>query len=263
MSIQISVVTAVFNRVHTVGDAIKSVQSQTHGNVQQILVDGASTDGTLALLKDSIGPNAILVSEPDEGIYDALNKGLALATGDVVGVMHSDDYFADDKVLADVADAFADPTVDAVYGDLDYVDASDTSRVVRHWKAGPYVHERLGWGWMPPHPTLFVRRKVTERLGGYDTRYQIAADYDWVLRYLGHARIRVKYVPRVLVKMRAGGESNQSFQKIARKSWEDWLVMRRNKIGAFGGIGSLLWKNISKVRQFSPYHQSQLVARRR
>jgi glycosyltransferase involved in cell wall biosynthesis len=251
MSFQISVITAVFNRVHTVADAIKSVQSQTHPHTQQIIVDGASTDGTLKVVVATMRPETVLVSEPDRGIYDALNKGLALATGDVIGVMHSDDFFSDERVLADVAEAFVDPMVDAVYGDLEYVDANDTSRVVRHWTAGTYSPERLGWGWMPPHPTLFVRRQLIQRLGGYDTRYRIAADYDWVVRYLGRAEIRLKYLPRVLVKMRTGGASNQSVQKIALKSWEDWLVMRRNKIGKFGGLGSLLWKNMSKVGQFS------------
>jgi glycosyltransferase involved in cell wall biosynthesis len=251
MSVQITIVTAVFNRVHTVRGAIDSVQSQTHENVQHVVVDGASGDGTLALLKACISSEAVLVSEPDKGIYDALNKGLALATGDVVGVMHSDDFFADERVLGDVANAFADPNVDAVYGDLEYVAAANPSHVVRHWRAGPYLPDRLAWGWMPPHPTLFVRRELIERWGGYDTRYRIAADYDWMLRYLGHAKIRPQYVPRVLVKMRTGGASNQSLQKIALKSWEDWLIMRRNRIGNLGGVGSLLWKNVSKVGQFA------------
>jgi glycosyltransferase involved in cell wall biosynthesis len=251
MSVQISVITAVFNRIDTVGDAIKSVQSQTHRNTQHIIVDGASTDGTLALLQASVGPNAMLFSEPDKGIYDALNKGLALASGDVVGVMHSDDFFSDDQVLAEVAEAFADAAVDAVYGDLEYVDAADTSRVVRYWKAGPYSQDRLRWGWMPPHPTLFMRRQLIQRFGVYDTRYRIAADYDWMLRYLGQGSIRPRYVPRVLVKMRTGGASNESIRKMALKSWEDWLIMRRNRIGSFGSVGSLFWKNISKVAQFA------------
>jgi glycosyltransferase involved in cell wall biosynthesis len=248
---QITIVTAVFNRVKTVRAAIESVQSQSHADIQHVVVDGASNDGTLAVLESCVRPHTILVSEPDKGIYDALNKGLALATGDVIGVMHSDDFFSDEKVLADVVSAFADPNVDAVYGDLDYVDAMNPSHVVRHWRAGHYIPRQLAWGWMPPHPTMFVRRTLIERWGGYDTRYRIAADYDWVLRYLAHAQIRLKYVPRVLVRMRTGGASNQSLQKIALKSWEDWLVMRRHGIGKFGGVGSLVWKNISKVGQLS------------
>jgi glycosyltransferase involved in cell wall biosynthesis len=252
MAIQISIITAVYNRCGTVGEALRSVQAQTHGNVQHVVIDGASRDGTLQLLQDLLPPAAVLVSEPDKGIYDALNKGIALCSGEVIGLMHSDDFFADDQVLDDVAAAFADPAVDAVYGDLDYVSVQDTSRIVRHWRAGPYLRERLAWGWMPPHPTLFVRRHVIEKWGGYDTRYRISADYDCILRYFGQGQIRVAYLPRVLVKMRVGGESNASLKKVIRKSWEDWQAMRRNRIGILGGLGSLVWKNLSKVRQFAP-----------
>jgi glycosyltransferase involved in cell wall biosynthesis len=255
MNSQITIVTAVYNRVETIRAAIESVQSQSHPDIQHVVVDGASADGTLAVLESCVGPNTTLISEPDKGIYDALNKGLALATGDIIGVMHSDDFFADNRVLSDVAAAFADSDVDAVYGDLDYVDAADPAHVVRHWRAGHFLPAQLAWGWMPPHPTMFVRRSLIERWGGYDTRYRIAADYDWMLRYLGHGKIRPKYVPRVLVKMRTGGASNQSLQKIARKSWEDWLIMRRNRIGNFGGLGSLVWKNVSKVGQFTALQQ--------
>lgn len=252
MTLQISIVTAVYNRRSTVAQAIKSVQAQTHQWVQHVVIDGASSDGSLQVVKDCLGPKGVLVSEPDKGIYDALNKGMAMCSGDVIGVMHSDDFFADDQVLSDVALAFADPTVDAVYGDLDYVDGRDTSKIIRHWRAGAYLRQRLDWGWMPPHPTLFVRRSVVERWGAYDTRYRISADYDSILRYLGQGHIRMAYVPRVLVKMRLGGESNGSLKKVIRKSWEDWLAMRRNGIGSLGGVGSLVWKNLSKVRQFAP-----------
>jgi GT2 family glycosyltransferase len=240
----------VYNRFETAGHSLRSVQSQTHGNVQHVVIDGGSSDGTVQLLRDLLPADAVLVSEPDQGIYDALNKGIALCSGEVIGVMHSDDFFADEQVLADVASAFADPAVDAVYGDLDYVSAKDTSKIIRHWRAGPYLRERLAWGWMPPHPTLFVRRHVIETWGGYDTRYRISADYDCILRYFGKGQVRAIYLPRVLVKMRVGGESNASLKKIIRKSCEDWQAMRRNGIGNLGGIGSLVWKNLSKLRQF-------------
>ncbi len=252
MTLEISIVTTVYNRRCTVAQAIRSVQAQAHQRVQHVVIDGASSDGSLQVIRECLGPTGVLVSEPDKGIYDALNKGIAMCSGDVIGVMHSDDFFADDRVLSDVALAFADPAVDAVYGDLDYVDGSDTRKIVRHWRAGTYRRDRLDWGWMPPHPTLFVRRSVVERWGAYDTRYRISADYDSILRYLGQGQIRIAYVPRVLVKMRLGGESNGSFTKVMRKSWEDWLAMRRNGVGRLGGVGSLAWKNLSKVRQFVP-----------
>ena len=169
------------------------------------------------------------------------------ATGDIIGILHSDDYFADEQVLKHVAEAFVDEGVDAVYGDLVYVAKDDTSRIIRLWRAGEYHPSNLARGWMPPHPTLFLRRRVIERWGGYDTRYRISADYDSILRYFGKGLIRTVYIPRVLVKMRLGGESNRSLGRILRKSKEDYLALHRNGIG---GLSVLLWKNLSKVGQF-------------
>lgn len=137
--------------------------------------------------------------------------------------------------------------VDAVYGDLDYASKDDTTRVVRHWKSGPYSRQRLAWGWMPPHPALFLRRGVVERWGAYDTSYRIAADYDSILRYFGKGGIQPAYLPRVLVKMRVGGESNRSLERIVRKSREDYRALRTNGVG---GLGALAWKNLSKLGQF-------------
>ena len=189
----------------------------------------------------------VWLSEPDKGIYDALNKGLVRATGDVIGLMHSDDFFADEQVLVRVAAAFEDPDVDAAYGDLDYVARDDTSRIVRRWRAGEYQPARLARGWMPPHPTLYLRRSVIERWGGYNTRYQIAADYDAILRYFGQGKIRAAYIPHVLVKMRVGGESNKSLAKIWLKTREDYAALRSNGVG---GLGALICKNVRKLGQF-------------
>ena len=215
--------------------------------VEHIVIDGASTDGTFQLLQTCLNSQAICTSEPDEGIYDALNKGLIRATGDVIGLMHSDDFFADNEVLKSVAMAFADSSVDAVYGDLDYVTKIDTTYVVRHWRSGAYTPAKLSYGWMPPHPTLFLRRNVIERWGGFDTSYKIAADYDAILRYFGRGKIRPIYIPRVLVKMRLGGESNKSLGRIWLKTREDYAALRRNHVG---GIGALFWKNMRKLEQF-------------
>jgi glycosyltransferase len=190
---------------------------------------------------------AVLVSEPDAGIYDALNKGIARATGEVVGFLHADDVYADGEVLARVAAAFADPAVDAVYGDLLYVRKADTGRVVRHWRAGAYDPARLRRGWMPPHPTLYLRRALYERHGVFDRRYRIAGDYDLMLRMLSRLTGRVVYLPQVLVRMRVGGESNRSLSRILRKSREDYRALRENGIG---GAGALVWKNLSKIPQF-------------
>lgn len=244
---KVSIITAVYNRVATVAEAIDSVQFQTYQDIEHLLIDGASTDGTLEVLESRRNDRTVLVSEPDKGIYDALSKGMALATGEVIGLMHSDDTFASSDVIARVAAAFEDPTVDAVYGDLDYVAQDNPSKIIRHWKAGEFTPEKLKRGWMPPHPTLYLRRSVIERLGGYDASYRIAADYDAILRYFGRGNLKAAYLPEVLVKMRVGGESNQSIRKIVRKSREDYRALRTNGIG---GATALAWKNLSKLNQF-------------
>jgi glycosyltransferase len=245
--LKISVITAVYNRFATIGEALDSVRTQTWPDVEHVVIDGASTDGTLELLKARRNEIAVLVSEPDKGIYDALNKGIERATGDVIGLMHSDDLYVDDNVLADVAAAFADPQIDAVYGDLDYVAQGDTSKVIRRWRSGSYTPALLARGWMPPHPTLYLRRRVIERWGAFDASYRIAADYELVLRYFGRGGIRPIYVPRVLVKMRLGGESNRSISRILRKSGEDYRALRLHRIG---GLVTLARKNLSKLGQF-------------
>ena len=240
-------ITAVYNRHQTVGQALDSVLSQSYPAVESIVIDGASTDGTLAVLEPYRPRLGVLISERDQGIYDALNKGLMHATGDVVGFLHADDVYEDREVLAKVAVAFRDPSVDAVYGDLVYVRHDDISKVIRYWKSGPYDHAALSRGWMPPHPTFYVRRSVYERLGGFNTRYRIAADYDTVLRFLAVGKIGVAYVPEVLVRMRVGGISNRSLKTIFRKSCEDMNVLKLNRVG---GFITLLQKNFYKLNQF-------------
>lgn len=244
---KISVVTAVYNRKHTVAYALDSVLSQTYPNVEPVVIDGASTDGTRDVLELYRARIPVLVSEPDKGIYDALNKGIRHSNGDVVGFLHADDLFAHDAVLQRIASAFEALDVEAVYGDLVYVDKSDPSRIVRYWKAGTFDAAKLRQGWMPPHPTFYVRRKVYERLGLFDTRYRIAADYDSIVRFLFVAGISVAYIPEVLVRMRVGGASNRSLVSIACKSREDYDILQRHGVG---GLPTLLRKNFSKLGQF-------------
>jgi glycosyltransferase involved in cell wall biosynthesis len=244
---KISVLTVVFNRADTIAGALESVACQTYPNVEHVVVDGASSDGTLGVIEKHRHANMVVVSEPDGGIYDALNKAAARASGDIIGLMHSDDFFAHNEVLAAIAEKFADPAIDAVYGDLDYISASDSSQILRRWKAGSFTPAKLRRGWMPPHPTLFLRRRVLEKFGAYDTSYRIAGDYDAMLRWFGSPGFRAGYVPEVLVKMRVGGESNRSIGRIIQKSREDYRALKTNKIG---GFGALAVKNLSKVSQF-------------
>lgn len=245
MSLRVSVITAVRNRVDTIDAAMMSAGAQTWQNVEHIVIDGCSTDGTLAALERYKVDK--LVSERDSGVYDALNKGIRHATGDIVGFLHSDDEFARPDALQKVAAAFADPDVSAVYGDLVYVSKANPGRVVRYWKAGAYSPPKLALGWMPPHPTFYLRRSVYERLGLFDTRFRISADYDHMLRVLTRGGVRPAYVPEVLVRMKAGGISNRSLFTMLQKSCEDLTAIRQNQLG---GARALFLKNMSKLPQF-------------
>jgi glycosyltransferase involved in cell wall biosynthesis len=244
---KISVITATFNSISTLAQCLDSVRVQTYPHLDHVLIDGGSTDGTAALLQSRREQFAVLVSEPDGGIYDALNKGLDRATGEVIGFLHSDDWYPSPDVLSAVAAPFGDPTVDAVYGDLEYVNKNDITHVIRRWQAGQIRRSSLALGWMPPHPTLFVRRRAYEALGGFDTRYSIAADYHSVLRLFSQPGFKAVYVPNVLVKMRVGGTSNRSLGNVMKKSRQDLMALRQTGVG---GWGSLLAKNLRKFPQF-------------
>lgn len=250
MSVRISIITATYNAQDTIADCLRSMAGQRHRDWEHIVVDGASTDGTLDVLRSHAAQIATLISEPDGGMYEAINKGIACATGEVIGLLHADDIYADDQVLEDVAKAFASPDVSAVYGDLQYVSKGDGLRVIRHWRAGRFGQQKLLRGWMPPHPSLFLRRHVYERCGGFSLQYRIAADYDFMLRALLSLDGRVVALPKVLVKMRLGGASNKSLSAVARKSAEDYRILRSHGLGRLAAGRALTWKNLSKLGQF-------------
>lgn len=215
MPLKVSIVTVCLNSATTIGDTLLSVALQTHPDIEHLVIDGGSTDGTQAVVSGSAGRVAKFVSEPDRGIYDAMNKGLALATGDVVGFLNADDVFAGDDSVARIAAAFV-PAVQACYGDLVYVSPADTARVLRYWRAGAYVRGMCADGWAPPHPTLYVRRELFGRWGGFDARMRVAADFDLALRLLDVHGASVAYLPEVLVRMRAGGAANRSLRNVLR-----------------------------------------------
>jgi glycosyltransferase involved in cell wall biosynthesis len=251
VSITFSIITATYNCADTISQCLDSVANQSYLKHEHVVIDGASIDGTLKILQSRCAQIATLVSEPDRGIYDALNKGVSMATGDVIGLLHADDLYASDRVLGIVAAAFENPNVQAVYGDLQYVSRADVSRVIRHWRAGKFSQVKLARGWMPPHPTLFLRREVYERVGCFNTRFRIAADYDFMLRVLsGLSADQVVYLPEVFVKMRVGGASNRSLNAIARKSAEDYQILRAYGLGAYGATRALTFKNLGKLGQF-------------
>jgi glycosyltransferase involved in cell wall biosynthesis len=244
---KISVVTATYNSSRTVGDCIDSVNRQSYSDVEHIVVDGGSTDGTVDLVRATASRDAKVTSEPDEGIYDALNKGIARSTGEVIGFLHSDDFYPCHDILANVAMALQDPEVKAVYGDLQYVRKDNTSKVVRHWRSQRFSPGLLERGWMPPHPTLFVKREAYQKIGGFDRRFSISADYHSVLRLFRHDGFRCVYLPQILVKMRVGGASNRSLANIILKSRQDLQALRETGVG---GWWTLARKNLSKVSQF-------------
>jgi glycosyltransferase len=243
----ISVITVCFNSAATIVDTLRSVAAQTHAEVEHIVVDGASSDDTLRLVRTHGAHVATLISEPDLGIYDAMNKGLAAATGEFVGFLNADDLFASPRSLQLLAEALAADDADMAYGDLVYVRADDTGVVVRLWRSGRFGRSRLRFGWMPPHPTFYARRSLLVQHGGFNILLRIAADYDLMLRCLCASGQRVSYVPEVLVRMRLGGASNRSLKALWRKSREDLGALRHSGVG---GVGSLLCKNLRKLPQF-------------
>ena len=247
MALKISIITAVYNNRTTIEDAILSVASQTYQPIEYIVIDGNSNDGTKAILDKYRNKISILVSEPDTGIYNALNKGLKLATGDVIGLLHSDDIFASNDVVERIINTFETEHPDGVYGDLQYVAKDNTENVFRYWQSAVFYPKMLRRGWMPPHPTLFLSKDIITKTGNYNERYRIAADYDFMLRTLSQPNARFEYIQKTITKMRTGGASNRSIKNIIFKMWEDYLILRRNKIG---GMVALLYKNLSKLHQF-------------
>jgi len=308
-----SIITICYNPGPVLRSAVESVLAQSYKEVEYIIVDGGSTDGTVDWLSDVVEsePSMRMVSEPDKGLYDALNKGVRLATGDVIGFVHADDFLAHEDVLKHVAEAMTDDAgllADALYGDLQYVaercrcapiknyelgirngassahdpavdeavrasnqnaenlahpssKKSESSpqavsppsfAVIRHWESGEYDPKMLKWGWMPPHPTLYLKREVYERARlenseYFDTSFSCSADYDFMMRVLSSLEVTPVYLPEVMVRMRVGGVSNRSLKHIIQKSKEDWRAIRRNEIGH---LHTLAWKNLSKVGQF-------------
>lgn len=247
---KVSIITVTYNSAATVADTLASVASQTHPDVEHLIIDGVSKDETLAVV--STFPHvAKVISEPDKGIYDAMNKGIGLCTGEIVGILNSDDFYAGDWVLSSVAETFEKTGCDAVYADLQYVDQQNVQKVIRHWKAGAYKKNSFLWGWMPPHPTFFVRRTLYERLGDFSLELRTAADYELMLRFIHKYGVSVEYIPGVMVKMRDGGASNASFEgrlkanKADRKAWE------KNGIRPYWF--TLYLKPLRKLGQFLPW----------
>ncbi len=205
---KISIITVSFNSAEHIEDAINSVATQSYNDIEHIVIDGDSNDGTQQILERNSGRLACWISEPDAGIYDAMNKGIKKATGEIVGILNSDDFYFDDSVISNVASSFEDRDIDAVYGDLIFVDPNNLSKTVRTYSSEKWYPEKFAKGYMPAHPTFFVRRKFYEEHGLFETNYQIAADYEMLIRLLYVNKLRYRYLPMKMVKMRKGGVSS-------------------------------------------------------
>lgn len=207
---QISIITATYNASATIADCLASVNAQTVP-VEHIIIDGDSTDNTLEIVRE-ISPYVRILSERDNGIYDAMNKGIRLATGDIIGILNSDDFYAGPLVIEKVTALFRESAADALFADLVYVRPDNLDRVVRYYSGAGFTPDKFAWGWMPPHPTFFVRRELYERYGPFRTDYRIAADYELTARFLARHQVRYVYLPEVIVRMRTGGVSTRNLR---------------------------------------------------
>jgi glycosyltransferase len=244
---KISIITACYNSAATVRDTLTSVASQDYPDIEHIIIDGASTDNTLSIVNEF--PHvAKVVSEKDKGIYDAMNKGISMTSGDVVGILNSDDVYNNSNVISKVMNEFQHQLADVVYADLQYVQYSDLNKVTRTWHSGSYSKRKFYFGWMPPHPTFFVTKEVYQRVGNFNCSLQSAADYEFMLRVLLKNDFRVRYIPEVLVKMRAGGMSNATLANRLRANKEDREAWRINNIRPY--FFTIPFKPLRKVLQF-------------
>lgn len=252
---KVSIITVTLNSERYLSDCIQSVACQNYKNIEHIIIDGKSSDGTLKIIKQNSRHITYWISETDHGMYDAINKGLEVATGDIVGILNSDDMFASADAVRSIVDCFLTTHTDTVYGDLVYVDSTNTQKVNRYWKGSSYKRFRFRYGWMPAHPTFYMRRSLLEQYGLYENHYFTAADYEFMARYLFVHKVSAQYIDAMLVKMRSGGISNITLKSRFRANRRDFLAMKKNKI-PFSFLVSIL-KPLIKIPQFNSRYAKQ------
>ena len=246
---KVSIITATYNSAKSITSSLNSIFNQDYKDIECIIIDGDSKDETISIIKtyQRKNLNITLVSEADNGIYDALNKGIKLATGDLIGFVHSDDKLASPHIISELVIAIKKTQAFGIYGDLQYVSKLDTSKLIRNWKSCVFSKSLLKKGWMPPHPTLFLKKEVYQKHGNFNQNYKISADYDFMLRVLKDNTLRFVYLPKVIIKMRVGGASNKNLKNIIQKTKEDYKAITSNKIGNWV---TLFLKNYTKFKQF-------------
>jgi glycosyltransferase involved in cell wall biosynthesis len=247
--VKISIITVCYNSDSTIAHTLLSVKEQSHKDIEHIIIDGGSTDNTLKVIAKEGAHVAKLVSEPDKGLYDAMNKGIECASGEIIGFINADDFYASTDVLARVADVFYDPKVDACYSDLCYVKQHDISTVVRYWRSSVFIPGSFEVGWCPPHPTFFVRSEIYDRFGRFDLNYKIAADMELMVRFLEVKRIRSTYIPEVLVMMRIGGTTNRNLMNMIKQNKEILHALEAHDLQA-SALTLIGRKLISRGMQF-------------
>ena len=246
---KVSIITATYNSARSIQRAIDSVAMQDYTDIEHIIIDGGSTDETLEIINKNNGRIAKIISEKDNGIYNALNKGIKLATGDVIGFLNSDDTFTNPHVISRVVNMFNIKKTDIVYGNIVYQSKDgDIRKTIRYWKSNVYNPGCLRFGWMPPHPTLYCKREVYEKYGLYNEDFKISSDYEFILRIFQIPEVSKAFLPTIMVKMEIGGVSNRTLKNILRKSMEDYKAIKINKIG---GLQTVLMKNLRKINQFN------------
>lgn len=245
---KVSIITVCFNSNKTIKDTIESVMSQDYKDIEYIVVDGGSTDGTLEILTKYQTRISKYISESDEGVYDAMNKGIKLATGDIVGFLNAGDFYAVETAVSQIATSLQENDCEIVYADLEYVAENNPGKTVRKWKSQPYQSGLFKKGWHPPHPTFFAKKTVFDKYGGFDLSYNIGADYELMLRFLQRYNIKTEYIPRVLVKMRSGGISNKNLYQIIKANIECYRAWRKNGLKVTPLI--MLKKPVSKLVQY-------------
>ena len=245
---KISVITVVHNRESTIADSMQSIKSQLYQNIEHIVIDGASTDDTLAIVEKNKSSHMVLISEKDDGIYDAINKGILHSTGDVIGLLHSDDVYSSDSILGEIALEFTNPDLDMIYGDSIYVSTKNSNKIIRRFRSKRFSKAALSWGWMPAHTTVFFRRRVFEEYGLYKTDYKIAADIEFIARVFNRGSIRFKYLPKILVVMSMGGVSTASWKNTVLLNKEVVHALRSNGIST--NLAKILLKYPFKILEF-------------
>jgi len=245
---KVSIITATYNSEAFLEQTILSVLQQTYPNIEYIIVDGGSTDGTLEIINKHKSKLSHFISEKDDGIYHALNKGIALATGDVIGFLHSDDFYISDTVIEHIVNAFATKNTDAVYANLYFIDKNNTEKITRKWQSGDYSPNSFVNGWMPPHPTLFIKKEVYKIFGAFNLEFKTSADYELMLRFIHKHQIKLAYLNEFIIKMRIGGQSTASVNNRVKANLEDRKAWEVN--GLKPKFYTLWLKPIRKITQF-------------